>query len=171
VRSVAFAFGERHESQVTQINEDMKTAMKAREAARLGAIRLLLAAIKQKEVDERIELDDAAVLAVIDKMLKQRRDSIAQYGKAGRQDLVDAEQFEVGVLSGYMPQAFSSRRDPGRGGRGDRRQRRAGPQDMGKVMAVLKPTLAGRADMGQVSGLVKAALDEVNPPAKPASFL
>ena len=91
-----------------KISEDMKTAMKAREAARLGAIRLLLAAIKQKEVDERTELDDSAVLAVIDKMLKQRRDSIAQYGKAGRQDLVDAEQIEVEVLSGYLPQALSA---------------------------------------------------------------
>ena len=141
-----------------KISEDMKTAMKAREAARLGAIRLLLAAIKQKEVDERTELDDSAVLAVIDKMLKQRRDSIAQYGKAGRQDLVDAEQFEVGVLSGYMPQAFTAEEIRAAVAEAIAASGAAGPQDMGKVMAVLKPTLAGRADMGQVSGLVKAAL-------------
>ena len=141
-----------------KISEDMKTAMKARETARLGAIRLLLAAIKQKEVDERIQLDDAAVLAVIDKMLKQRRDSIAQYGKAGRQDLVDAEQFEVGVLSGYMPQAFTAEEIRAAVAEAIAASGAAGPQDMGKVMAVLKPTLAGRADMGQVSGLVKAAL-------------
>ena len=128
-----------------KISEDMKTAMKAREAARLGAIRLLLAAIKQKEVDERIELDDTAVLAVIDKMLKQRRDSIAQYGKAGRQDLVDAEQFEVEEIRAAVAEAVAA-------------SGAAGVQDMGKVMAVLKPKLAGRADMGQVSGLVKAAL-------------
>ena len=141
-----------------KISEDMKTAMKAREAARLGAIRLLLAAIKQKEVDERIELDDSAVLAVIDKMLKQRRDSIAQYGKAGRQDLVDAEQFEVEVLSGYLPQALSAEEIRAAVAEAVAASGAAGLQDTGKVMAVLKPRLAGRADMGQVSGLVKAAL-------------
>ena len=141
-----------------KISEDMKSAMKARETARLGAIRLLLAAIKQREVDDRIELDDAGVLAVIDKMLKQRRDSIAQYEKAGRQDLVDAEQFEVGVLSGYMPQAFTAEEIRAAVAEAIAASGAAGPQDMGKVMAVLKPTLAGRADMGQVSGLVKAAL-------------
>ena len=130
----------------------------AREAARLGAIRLLLAAIKQKEVDERTELDDSAVLAVIDKMLKQRRDSIAQYGKAGRQDLVDAEQFEVEVLSGYLPQALSAEEIRAAVAEAVAASGAAGVQDMGKVMAVLKPRLAGRADMGQVSGLVKAAL-------------
>ena len=142
----------------TRVNEDMKAAMKARETARLGAIRLLLAAVKQKEVDERIQLDDAAVLAVIDKMLKQRRDSIAQYGKAGRQDLVDAEQFEVEVLSGYMPQALSADEIQAAGAEAIAASGAAGVQDMGKVMAVLKPKLAGRADMSQVSGLVKAAL-------------
>ena len=144
----------------SRINEDMKTAMKAREAARLGAIRLLLAAIKQKEVDERIQLDDAAVLAVIDKMLKQRRDSIAQYGKAGRQDLVDAEKFEVEVLSGYMPQALSADEIRAAVTEAIAASDAGGPQDMGKVMAILKPILAGRADMGQVSGLVKAALSK-----------
>lgn len=141
-----------------QINEDMKTAMKARETARLGAIRLLLAAIKQKEVDERIQLDDTAVLSVIDKMLKQRRDSIAQYEKAGRQDLVDAEKLEVGVLTGYMPQALSEAEIQAAVAEAIAASGAAGVQDMGKVMAVLKPKLAGRADMSQVSGLVKAAL-------------
>ena len=143
-----------------KINDDMKTAMKARETARLGAIRLLLAAIKQKEVDERIQLDDATVLAVIDKMLKQRRDSIAQYEKAGRQDLVDAEKFEVEVLSGYMPQALSADEIRAAVTEAIAASDAGGPQDMGKVMAILKPILAGRADMGQVSGLVKAALSK-----------
>lgn len=143
-----------------RINEDMKTAMKARETARLGAIRLLLATIKQREVDERIELDDAAVLAVIDKMLKQRRDSIAQYEKAGRQDLADAEKFEVGILTGYMPQALSPEEVRAAVAEAIAASGAAGPQDMGKVMAVLKPKLAGRADMSQVSGLVKAALSK-----------
>ncbi|MBZ0126528.1 MAG: glutamyl-tRNA amidotransferase [Rhodocyclales bacterium] len=143
-----------------KISEDMKAAMKARETARLGAIRLLLAAIKQREVDDRIELDDAGVLAVIDKMLKQRRDSIAQYEKAGRQDLVDAEKLEVGVLTGYMPQALSPEEIQSAVAEAIAASGAAGPQDMGKVMAVLKPKLAGRADMSQVSGLVKAALSK-----------
>jgi len=143
-----------------KISEDMKTAMKARETARLGAIRLLLAAIKQREVDDRIELDDAGVLAVIDKMLKQRRDSIVQYEKAGRQDLVDAEKLEVGVLTGYMPQALSPEEIQAAVAEALAASGAAGPQDMGKVMAVLKPKLAGRADMSQVSGLVKAALSK-----------
>jgi uncharacterized protein YqeY len=141
-----------------RITEDMKTAMKARETARLGAIRLLLAAIKQREVDERVELDDAGVLAVIDKMLKQRRDSISQYESAGRQDLADAEKFEVGVLTGYMPQALSEAEIQDAVAEAIVASGAAGMQDMGKVMAVLKPKLAGRADMSQVSGLVKAAL-------------
>ena len=141
-----------------KISEDMKTAMKARETARLGAIRLLLAAIKQREVDDRVELDDAGVLAVIDKMLKQRRDSIAQYEKAGRQDLVDAEKLEVGVLTGYMPQALSPEEIQAALAEAIAASGAAGAQDMGKVMAILKPKLAGRADMSQVSGLVKAAL-------------
>lgn len=143
-----------------KISEDMKAAMKARETARLGAIRLLLAAIKQREVDDRIELDDAGVLAVIDKMLKQRRDSIAQYEKASRQDLVDAEKLEVGVLTGYMPQALSPEEIQAAVAEALAASGAAGPQDMGKVMAVLKPKLAGRADMSQVSGLVKAALSK-----------
>ena len=142
----------------SRINEDMKSAMKARETARLGAIRLLLAAVKQKEVDERIELDDAAVLAVIDKMLKHRRDSISQYEAAGRQDLANAEKFEVEVLSGYMPQALSEAEIGAAVAEAVTASGAAGMQDMGKVMALLKPKLAGRADMAQVSGLVKAAL-------------
>ncbi|MBI4989564.1 MAG: GatB/YqeY domain-containing protein [Rhodocyclales bacterium] len=142
----------------TQVSEDMKTAMKARETARLGAIRLLLAAIKQREVDDRVELDDAGVLAVIDKMLKQRRDSISQYEAAGRQDLADAEKFEVGVLTGYMPQALSEAEIQAAVAEAVSASGAAGMQDMGKVMAVLKPKLAGRADMSQVSSLVKAAL-------------
>ncbi len=141
-----------------RINEDMKAAMKARETARLGAIRLLLAAIKQREIDDRVELDDAGVLGVIDKMLKQRRDSISQYEAAGRQDLADAEKFEVAVLSGYMPQALSSDEIQAAVAGAVAASGATGMQDMGKVMAVLKPKLAGRADMSQVSSLVKAAL-------------
>ena len=142
----------------TKISEDMKAAMKARETARLGAIRLLMAAIKQREVDERIELDDAGVIAVIDKMLKQRRDSIAQYEKAGRQDLVDAEKLEVAVLTGYMPLALTPEEIQAAVAEAVAASGAVGAQDMGKVMALLKPKLAGRADMGQVSGLVRAAL-------------
>ena len=142
----------------TKISEDMKAAMKARETARLGAIRLLMAAIKQREVDERIELDDAGVIAVIDKMLKQRRDSIAQYEKAGRQDLVDAEKLEVAVLTGYMPLALTPEEIQAAVAEAVAASGAVGARDMGKVMALLKPKLAGRADMGQVSGLVRAAL-------------
>lgn len=141
-----------------RINEDMKSAMKAREAERLGAIRLLLAAIKQKEVDERKEVDDAAVFAVIDKMLKQRRDSIAQFEQAGRRDLADKEKFEVAVLQGYMPQALSDAELEAAVTEAIAAAGARGPQDMGKVMGVLKPRLAGRADMGKVSALVKARL-------------
>jgi uncharacterized protein YqeY len=141
-----------------RINDDMKAAMRGREAARLGAIRLLMAAMKQREVDERIELDDAGIVAIIDKMLKQRRDSIEQYEKAGRQDLVDAERFEVAVLSAYMPQALTAEEVSVAVATAISSSGASGPQDMGKVMAVLKPQLAGRADMGEVSKLVKAKL-------------
>ena len=141
-----------------RINEDMKAAMRARESARLAAIRLLLAAIKQKEVDERVQLDDAAVIAVIDKMLKQRRDSITQYQAAGRQDLVDAEQFEVNVLQAYMPASLSADEVAVAVAAVVAETGAAGPGDMGKVMGVLKPRLAGRADMTEVSKQVKAAL-------------
>ncbi|MEW5889923.1 MAG: GatB/YqeY domain-containing protein [Pseudomonadota bacterium] len=141
-----------------RINEDMKAAMRARESARLSAIRLLLAAIKQREVDERVQLDDAGIVAVIDKMLKQRRDSIAQYEAAGRTDLADAEKFEVQVLTAYMPQALSQAEIEAAVREAVAASGAKGPQDMGKVMGVLKPRLAGRADMSQVSALVKATL-------------
>ena len=142
----------------TQIIEDMKTAMRARETARLGAIRLLLAALKQREVDERIELTNADVLAIIDKMLKQRRDSISQYKAANRQDLVDVEEFEVSVLQTYMPQQMSADEIAAAVAQAISASGAGGVQDMGKVMAILKPQLAGRADLGKVSGLVKAKL-------------
>jgi len=141
-----------------QITEDMKAAMRAKETARLGAIRLLLAAMKQREVDERIELTDADVVAIIEKMLKQRRDSISQYKAANRQDLVDVEEFEVTVLQGYMPQQLSEAEIVSAIAEAIAATGAAGPQDMGKVMGVVKPKLAGRADMGKVSGLIKAQL-------------
>lgn len=141
-----------------RIIEDMKLAMKAKEAARLGAIRLLLAAIKQREVDERIELDDTAVVAVIDKMLKQRKDSITQYAAANRQDLADAERFEVTVLSAYMPQAMHLAEVESIIEQALLASGAKSPADMGKVMTLVKPQLAGRADMAEVSKLVKARL-------------
>jgi uncharacterized protein YqeY len=141
-----------------RIIEDMKLAMKAKEATRLGAIRLLLAAIKQREVDERIELDDTAVVAVIEKMLKQRKDSITQYEAANRQDLADAEKFEVAVLSAYMPQAMSLAEVESIIEQALLASGAKSPADMGKVMALVKPQLAGRADMGEASKLVKAKL-------------
>ena len=141
-----------------KITEDMKTAMRARDAQRLGAIRLLTAAIKQKEVDERIELDDAQVQAIIDKMIKQRRDSISQFEAGGRQDLADAEKCELAVLAEYMPAAMSEDEVNAEVAAAVASTGAAGPQDMGRVMAVLKPKLAGRADMTKVSGLVKSAL-------------
>lgn len=140
------------------INEDMKTAMRAREAARLGVIRLLLAAIKQREVDEQIVLDDAAVVAVIDKMLKQRKDSITQYEAAGRTDLADAEKFEATVLTAYMPAGLSVAEVAAAVDAAVVASGALGPADMGKVMALLKPQLAGRADMAEVSKLLKARL-------------
>ncbi len=141
-----------------QIAEDMKTAMRAKDAPRLSAIRLLLAALKQREVDERIELTDADVLAIIEKMVKQRRDSIEQFGKGGRQDLVDKEQFEVGVLQGYMPAAMSAAEVEAAVAEAISSSGAKLMADMGKVMAVLKPKLAGRADLGKVSALVKTRL-------------
>ena len=141
-----------------RINEDMKTAMKARETARLGAIRLLMAAMKQKEVDERIELDDAGIIAVIEKMLKQRKDSIAQYEAAQRQDLADAEKFEVDVLMAYMPAGLSADDVAAVVAAAIAESGAKGPADMGKVIALVKPKVAGRADMGEVSKLVKAKL-------------
>ena len=141
-----------------QITEDMKAAMRAKETARLGAIRLLLAAMKQREVDERIELSDADIVNIIEKMLKQRRDSISQYKAANRQDLVDVEEFEVTVLQGYMPQQLSEAEITSAVAEAIAATGATGPQDMGKVMGVVKPKLAGRADMGKVSGLIKAQL-------------
>ena len=141
-----------------QIAEDMKTAMRAKDAPRLSAIRLLLAALKQREVDERIELNDADVLAIIDKMIKQRRDSIEQFEKGGRQDLVDKEQFEITVLQSYMPAAMSAAEVDVAVTEAISSSGSKVMADMGKVMAVLKPRLAGRADMGKVSALVKTRL-------------
>lgn len=143
-----------------RINDDMKAAMRAREAERLATIRLLLAAIKQREVDERVTLDDAAVTAVIDKMIKQRKDSISQFEAAGRADLVEKESAELTVLAGYMPEPLSEAEIAAEVAAAVAQVGAAGPQDMGKVMGVLKPKLAGRADMTAVSGLVKAALSK-----------
>ncbi|MCW5626086.1 MAG: GatB/YqeY domain-containing protein [Burkholderiales bacterium] len=142
----------------SRITEDMKNALRARETARLGALRLLLAALKQREVDERITLTDADVIGVIDKMLKQRRDSISQYEAAARQDLADVEKFEVDVLTAYMPQGATEAEIAQAVVEAIATSGASGPQDMGKVMAVLKSKLAGRADMAKVSGLVKAKL-------------
>jgi uncharacterized protein YqeY len=143
-----------------QINDDMKAAMRARETERLGTIRLLLAAIKQREVDERIELDDAGVTAVIDKMIKQRKDSISQFETAGRTDLVEKEKGELDVLAAYMPAQMSEDEIAAEVQAAVAQTGAAGPQDMGKVMGVLKPKLAGRADMTAVSAKVKAALSK-----------
>lgn len=143
-----------------QITEDMKTAMRAKDTARLGAIRLLLAAMKQREVDERIELTDTDVLSIIDKMMKQRRDSISQYEAAARQDLADVEKFEMSVLQGYMPQQLSEAEIDTAITQAIAASGAASAQDMGKVMAILKPQLAGRADIGRVSGQVKARLSK-----------
>lgn len=141
-----------------QITEDMKVAMRAKEAAKLGTIRLLTAAIKQKEVDERIEITDTIILAIIEKMIKQRKDSISQFEAGGRQDLADIEKAELVVLSAYMPASLSDAEVQAEVVAAVAATGAAGPQDMGKVMAVLKAKLAGRADMTAVSGLVKAAL-------------
>ena len=141
-----------------QITEDMKTAMRAKDAPRLSAIRLLLAALKQREVDERIELTDTDVLAIIEKMIKQRRDSIEQFEKGARQDLADKEQFEISVLQGYMPAAMSAAEVDAAVIEAISSSGARLMADMGKVMALLKPKLAGRADMGKVSALVKTRL-------------
>ena len=141
-----------------QITEDMKTAMRAKDTARLGAIRLLLAAIKQREVDERIELSDTDVVTIIEKMNKQRRDSITQYEAANRQDLADKEKAELAIYQAYMPQALSDADVEAAVAAAIAASGAAGIKDMAKVMAELKPKLAGRADMGKVSGIVKAKL-------------
>ena len=141
-----------------RINDDMKAAMRARETERLGAVRLLLAAIKQREVDERITLDDAAITSVVDKMIKQRKDSISQFEAAGRTDLADKDKAEMAILSAYMPEQMSEAEIVAEVQAAVAQAGAAGPQDMGKVMGVLKPKLAGRADMTAVSAQVKAAL-------------
>ncbi len=142
-----------------QITEDMKTAMRAKDSVRLGTIRLLQAAMKQKEVDERVELDDVMVIAIVDKLIKQRKDSVAAYQSAGRQDLADIETAEMAVLQAYLPQRLNAQEvqqavaaivaDLGA----------SGPGDMGKVMAAVKTQLAGKADKGEVSAAVKVALN------------
>ena len=141
-----------------KITDDMKAAMRAKDAPRLSSIRLLLSAMKQKEVDERVELSDADIVTIIDKMLKQRRESIAQYEKGGRQDLADIEKFEIGVLQAYMPQALSDAEVDAEIAAAMQATGAKAMADMGKVMAVLKPRLAGKADMAKVSALIKAKL-------------
>ncbi len=141
-----------------RITEDMKAAMRSRDASRLSAIRLLLAAIKQKEVDERKSLEDAEVVSVIEKMIKQRRDSISQYESASRHDLADAEKFELSVLQDYMPQQLDAAEIEAAIDEAICTTGATGAADMGKVMAALKAGIAGRADMGAVSALVKTRL-------------
>lgn len=141
-----------------RITEDMKAAMRAKDAARLLTIRGLLAALKQREVDERIELDDAAVVAIVDKLVKQRKDSIQQFTAGGRQDLVDKESAELKVLEEYLPARLSADEIAAEVAALVRQTGASGPADMGKVMAAAKAQLAGRADMSAVSGAVKAAL-------------
>jgi hypothetical protein len=141
-----------------RITDDMKAAMRAKETARLGTIRLLLAAIKQKEVDERIELDDAAVSSIVEKLIKQRKDSISQFQAAGRNDLVAAEQAELAVLQAYLPEQLSAAEVEAAVAAAIAESGASSARDMGKIMGLLKPRLAGRADMGQVSALIRARL-------------
>lgn len=141
-----------------KLSDDMKAAMRAKESEKLATIRLINAAIKQREVDERIELGDDQVLSVIEKMIKQRKDSSTQFEAGGRQDLADKEKAEITVLAAYMPAQMSDAEVQAAVAEAVQQSGAAGPQDMGKVMAVLKPKLAGRADMTAVSGMVKAAL-------------
>ena len=141
-----------------QLNEDIKTAMKARAQDKLGALRLMLSAVKQKEVDERITLDDTAVIGVVEKMIKQRRESIAQFEKAARQDLADKEKAEIAVLEAYLPAQLSQAEVEAIVADAVASTGAKSAADIGKVMGVVKPKLAGRADMGKVSGLVKAKL-------------
>ena len=142
----------------TRINEDMKAALKAKDARRLGAVRLALAAVKQREIDDRKELSDAEVIGVVEKMIKQRRDSIAQYTAGGRKDLADQEQFEIDVLAAYLPQQASAAEVEAVIAEAIASTGAKGAADMGKVMGQVKAKLAGRADMGQVSARVKAKL-------------
>lgn len=142
----------------TQLTDDMKTAMKAGDKERLGVVRLILAALKQREVDERIEITDDIVLAVLEKMLKQRKDSISQFEAAGRDDLAQIEKMESAIIQTYLPQPLSAEEVQALVAQAIADTGAEGPQAMGKVIAALKPQLAGRADMGVVSGLVKTAL-------------
>ena len=141
-----------------QLNEDIKSAMKAREQEKLGTLRLMLSAVKQREVDERITLDDAGVIGVVEKMIKQRRESIAQFEKAARTDLVDKEKAEVAVLEGYLPKQLSQAEIEVVVAEAIASSGAKSAADMGKVMGIVKPRLAGKADMGRVSALVKAKL-------------
>ena len=141
-----------------QITEDMKTAMRAKDSERLGTIRLLLAALKQKEVDERIELDDAMVVAIVDKLVKQRKDSVTAFTQGGRADLADKEAAEIKVLEVYLPQRLGADEVAAEVKAIVAELGAKGPGDMGKVMGAVKAKLAGKADMGQVSAAVKAAL-------------
>jgi len=141
-----------------RVTEDVKTAMKARDAERLGTLRLLTAALKQREIDERITLDDAGVIGVIEKMLKQRRDSVSQYEQAQRQDLAEVEKREMDVLKAYLPQPLSEAQVAAIVAEAVASSGASSPADMGKVMAIVKPKVAGRADMGKISALVKAKL-------------
>ena len=143
-----------------QITEDMKTAMRAKDSARLGTIRLLQAAMKQREVDERIELDDAAIVAIVDKLIKQRKDSIAAFETAARQDLADIEKAELEVLKVYLPERMSEAEITAAVQAIVAEVGATGPADMGKVMGKVKTALAGKADMGLVSAAVKAALSK-----------
>ena len=142
----------------TQLTDDMKTAMKAGDKDRLGVVRLILAALKQREVDERIEITDDVVLVVLEKMLKQRKDSISQFEAAGRDDLAQIEKMESAIIQTYLPQPLGAEEVQALVAQAIADTGADGPQAMGKVIAALKPQLAGRADMGVVSGLVKAAL-------------
>ena len=141
-----------------RITDDMKTAMRAKETARLGTIRLLLAAVKQKEVDDRAELDDAAISSIVEKLIKQRKDSISQFQAAGRDDLVAAEQAELAVLQAYLPEQLSAAEVEAAVLAAIAEANATSPKDMGKVMTLLKPRLAGRTDMGEVSAVIKARL-------------
>ncbi|QAZ38304.1 glutamyl-tRNA amidotransferase [Methylibium sp. Pch-M] len=143
-----------------RITEDMKSAMRAKDAARLGTIRLLLAALKQKEVDERVVLDDTMVIAIVDKLIKQRKDSISQFSAAGRTDLADKETAELAVLEAYLPARLSAEQVAAEVAAIVAELGAAGPGDMGKVMGAVKTRLAGKADMGLVSAAVKQALSK-----------
>ncbi|MEW8627963.1 MAG: GatB/YqeY domain-containing protein [Candidatus Thiodiazotropha sp.] len=141
-----------------RIQDDVKVAMKAKDKERLGTLRLITAAIKQREVDERAELDDSQVLAILDKMIKQRRDSVEQYESAGRQELADQEKSEIAIIEDYLPAGLSDDEVASLIESAIQEVGAAGMQDMGKVMGKLKPQMQGRADMGKVSGLVKQKL-------------